>query len=306
MADKKQTEINTQEPDAERSLTLLLKETEGNFDSLPDAKKEEIKKQYLSLYDKIQDIQESPDLAKVLELLSWSGSSPMGLSLMAALLETAEPELTEPLSIGNSLGLLYKQPGDSAGYGVHALPRTLCREKKPISDNKQWVEDVSQKLGQWFEARRKEYGQSDAFEQELLHLREWLTHITPISPYHSGRLTWLGAYESYHNGDYEESRQLVQKALSILEKSEKPAHKLNADMLIDLGYIYGELDNHAEALKSQQTAYDLLTAEVGEEHEDTADLLDSIAGIFDGLGKKDEAIAKYERALEIRKKIFGL
>jgi hypothetical protein len=71
-------------------------------------------------------------LRDILDLLTWSGSAPMGLSLMCALLDVKdETELTNALGLGVALRLLQKTKG-AESFAIHRLVRQVRREDIPL------------------------------------------------------------------------------------------------------------------------------------------------------------------------------
>lgn len=198
-----------------------------------------------------------------------------------------------------------------------ALPEDLLKlletsqEQFPISGTKEWVIDICRRLGDWFEARRKDSEQLAAFETELKHLQKWLEHVKPYSTYHTARLTWLQAYPPYHRGKYQDALQLVQTAMSLLDQAQTPESetddffKLKANLFHDIAAVQDELLNTDEALKYYRQALEIQEKHFGHLHADTAETIDNIGAAYDRIGNLEEAVKHFEQALEIRRQLFG-
>jgi hypothetical protein len=161
---------------------------------------------------------DEPKLKEILDLLTWSGSAPMGESLMCALLNAANPiELTPALGLGTALRLLQKTP-DAESYSIHRLVREVRREEISLQEHQGWVNNICQRIGDWFEVRSEDYTELSRFEAEIDHLQAWQEHAGHYAPEHSSRLMWLQAYPSYHQGHYQETKNWVEKALALFEQ----------------------------------------------------------------------------------------
>lgn len=225
---------------------------------------------------------------ELLNLLAWSGSAPMGASLAAAVLDKKKDQLEAALK--------EKLTDDI---------RAQRQKEFPLGDNGEWVDGACTKLGDWFDARRKDVSMAKAYAAELTHLEAWTKHAEAHAPAHLARLTWLQAYPPFRNDEYKESLEKVREAMAILEKAAKPDEILKAEMSYDMGAIYGEMDNYEDSLTFYRQALDLKTVTLGEQHAETADVMDNVAGTLDRLGKQAEGLELMERALEIRKQLFG-
>ncbi|MCP4152332.1 MAG: tetratricopeptide repeat protein [bacterium] len=252
-----------------------------------------------SLTDEIK-----PVTRELLDTLAWSGSAYMSLSLLAAVLDKEETLLTPALDTGAADGLFQKTTKGQR-YKLKKDTREKQQELSPISGKQQWVETTCQRLGDWFDARRKNYAESPDFKNEIDHLKEWTTHVTPFSPFHTSRLTWLQAYQPYHKSQFLQAGKLVEQALTLMDESPESDDKIKIEMLIDMGYILLSSGDTDEALKRQNLALELQVKLTGESHGDTADLMGILAGTYDDLQQYEEAVKIYERALEINKQLFG-
>jgi tetratricopeptide (TPR) repeat protein/predicted phosphodiesterase len=259
---------------------------------------------FITLQISRQVIDKATLLPEILDLLAWSGTSFMGTSLMATILDKEDFDLVHPLSMGITLRLLHKAE-EGEGYQVHRLLRQVRREQFPIKDRSQWVEQVAQRLGDWFEKRRQAFTDLPVFEAEIDHLHNWLAHVKPLSDELTARLTWLLAYPPFHWGKYKESHQQVKSAFSILEKLPDADLELKANILNSIGATLSRLGNHKEALTYNQQALEIRQQLFGEKHPDTAPSLNNVGNTFCELGDHKEALSNHKKALQIRQEFFG-
>ena len=101
--------------------------------------------------------QDEPLLKDIIDLLTWSGSAPMGRDFMGALLHIQDTtQLTHALGLGEALHLLKKTP-QTERYALHRLVRVVGREIAPLADRQDWAAGICQRLGDWFQARSDDF-----------------------------------------------------------------------------------------------------------------------------------------------------
>lgn len=248
---------------------------------------------------------EEPRLKDILDLLTWSGSAPMGESLMCALLDAANPiELTSALGLGTALRLLQKTP-DAESYSIHRLVSEVRREEIPLQERQDWVNNICQQIGDWFEARREDYTELSNFETEIDHLQAWQEYAGHYVPEHSSRLIWLQAYPSYHQGHYQETKNWVEKALTLFEQFNEGDLKLKANLLNDLGFCYESLGDYKRALEYAKKSLKIRLELFGEQHRDTASSFDRVGNDYGLLKDYKRALEFAEKSLKIRLELFG-
>ena len=112
-------------------------------------------------------LEEELHLRDILDMLTWSGSAPMGLSLMLALLKVEnEFELTGALSLGVALRLLRKSE-NTESYAIHRLLGEVRRAERDLTEQVAWVNEVCSRLGDWFQERRQDFADLAVFEVEI-------------------------------------------------------------------------------------------------------------------------------------------
>ncbi|MCX6579874.1 MAG: tetratricopeptide repeat protein [Candidatus Aminicenantes bacterium] len=247
---------------------------------------------------------QAPLLNDILDILAWSGTAFMGISLLAALLGKTEAELFTPLHLGESLHLLQKTP-EKERYDIHRLVRQVRQEQSPLTQREQWIKEVCQRLGDWFEERIEEFTHLPAFEAEMDHLKQWLEHVRPYHSVHSARLTWLQMYPPYYWGKYREAQQLVQSAFTLLSENSEEDLRLKANILNDLGTMYLKLGENQKALENQMQSLEIRQILFGEQHPDTTISYNNVGSIHVAFGNYEKALEYKLRALKICLQIFG-
>lgn len=254
-------------------------------------------------------------LNDLIQFLAWSGPEPMRGSLAAAALDEDEVEASwkKTVDLGTDLRVLFKATGeeeesDEEKFSLHLALRKVLRIHQTLTGKDEWITGIAHHLGDWFEARRKESGQSPEFSGEIAHLGEWLKHVEPFSTYDTARLTWLSAYPPFHNRELEKAKVLVEKSLELLEKhtgGEDDGREIKKHMLTDLGYILADLGDHKTALERQELALAIQVELHGAIHEESADILSYIGNTHESAGDLDQAVEYFKRALKIRMELFG-
>ncbi|HKQ05103.1 MAG TPA: FxSxx-COOH system tetratricopeptide repeat protein [Blastocatellia bacterium] len=247
--------------------------------------------------------QDEPLLRDILNLLTWSGSAPMGLSLMCALLDISnQAELTGALSLGIALRLLQKPPA-AESYAIHRLVREVRREDVPLTGREGWSDIICQRMAKWFEDKREEFNQLPLFESEIDHLQAWEQHASAYAPKYASQLIWLQAYPSYHHGRYHDVRAQLEKAWAAFEQSNSGDLALKAHILNDLGFSYFQLGDYKRALELYQKALEIRQELFGNKHPDTATSFNNVGITYDNLGDYKRALEFEQKALEIRQEL---
>ncbi len=84
---------------------------------------------YATLQVSERVLAEEPRLQDILEVLTWSGSAPMSIDLLATLVGVSDQmELTNALGLGTALCILQQVPGTDS-YALHRLVREVRREQ---------------------------------------------------------------------------------------------------------------------------------------------------------------------------------
>jgi tetratricopeptide (TPR) repeat protein len=251
-----------------------------------------------------QDIDEEPLLGEVLDLLTWSSSSPMSLRLMAHLLDVQPTQLYGALGLGVALRLLQQVP-DSERYAIHRLVQEVRRQDRPLVQRNDWANEIMQRLGDWFEAIRKDFRELPVFELEFDHLRAWQVLAERSSPFTSARLLWLQAYPAHHRGRYDEALRIVQKALAIYGTQSSGHTLLKANLLNDHSSCSASLGDYRSALELGKQALNMRRKLLGDKHPDVAFSLCNLASSHAGLDNHSLALELGQQALEMQRELLG-
>lgn len=248
---------------------------------------------------------EEPRLGEVLDVLTWSAAAPMGLDLLAAMMGIQEPtELTGALGLGVALRILQQIPGTQS-YGLHRLVREVRREDAPLASRASWTSDLCQRIGDWFEAVRKDFVQLPRFEAEIDHLVEWHQRASVFAPQQTSRLSWLQAYPAFHRGQPQEIQRRIELALDEYQRQACEDRALLAHLYADLAYSLNLTGNPTQALELAEQALGIQRMSVGERDPETARSLNNIASYHGALGNSKRALELAEQALDIQREVFG-
>jgi tetratricopeptide (TPR) repeat protein len=248
---------------------------------------------------------EEPRLRDILDLLTWSGTAPMGISLMCKLLDVESPvELTGALGLGTLLRMLQKSP-DAESYAIHRLLSEVRREEIPLDGRKEWANQMCRRVGDWFQERGKEFSNLPMLEAEIDHLKAWQEQAPNYAPEQTSRLIWLEAYPPYYRGRFREAKALIEEALMLFEQNQTKNDELKANLLNGLGGCHQELLELQTALGYYERALEIRQNTFGDHHTDTAHSLNDIATIYSELGEAARALEYNKRALEIELEVIG-
>jgi len=250
-------------------------------------------------------LDEEPLLGEVLDVLTWSGTASMSVSLLSAMLKVEKPtDLTNPLSLGCAVRIL-QQSEDGERYAIQRLVRQVRRLEVSLRDKAAWAQDCVARLENWFEARKDGYQHLQAYEAEMDHLLAWQENAKALGWFlDQVRLTWLQAYPAWHWGRYREAKTLVELALALYEQYAVLDEGLQGDLFNDLGWYVSRLGDIHKALVFAEKAFAITHKQLGEEHSNTAISLNNIAEYYYELGYYAQALEKGELALSIKRKIW--
>ncbi|MSP27690.1 MAG: tetratricopeptide repeat protein [Methylococcales bacterium] len=249
---------------------------------------------------------EEPLLKDILDVLTWSGSATMSVSLLLALLaQDKASSLTGALSLGCALRILQRS-NDGEAYAIHRLVREVRRVELPLIERTDWVKTCAQRLDDWFEKHRQDFSDLPLFEANLNHLQTWQQQAQALKfLLLAARLVWLQAYPAWHWGRYKEAKQYMEQAQDLYAQAATQDFALKAHLLNDLGSVASALGDYKTALALGEEALKLRSELFGEEHSDTAMSLSNVADYYDSLGNTVKALELGEQALQIYRKLLG-
>lgn len=248
---------------------------------------------------------EEPRLRDIIDLLTWSGTAPMGLSLMCKLLDIDNPlDLAGALGLGTLLRMLQKSP-DAESYSIHRLLAEVRREEISLDGRQEWANQMCWRVGDWFQERRRDFSNLPMLEAEIDHLKTWQDQAFNDAPEQTSRLIWLESYPSILRGRYQDAKALIEDALKLFEQNQAKDDRLKADLLNDLGLCYRNLLEPQVALDYYKRALEIRQSIFGDYHADTADSLNNIAVAYGALGERVSALEYDKMALEVRLNVLG-
>ena len=250
-----------------------------------------------------------PLLRRVLDVLTYSGTSAVGRSLLAALLGVPEADLIEPLALGDTLKLLElvpsSRPSEPSRPRIHRLVSEARRHYVEATDLDGGPAVLCDRLADWFASRRKDFAQLPAFEAELEALRTWQRYATEKKLLQQVRLLWLQAYPHYYHGQYAQATEWLTEALaSTAAYPDLPQTQL-ADLHSDLGSCCQEERQYDKALTHKLEALKIRQQCLDPAHPDVATSMNNIGVTYRAQGKYVEALDFQQKALELRKQSLG-
>lgn len=255
------------------------------------------------------DINDEPLLSKVLDLLTWSSSSPMSVTLMEYLLNLQPTCLHGALGLGKALRLLQKTP-DGDRYSIHRLVQEVRRQDCPLVQYRDWACDIAQRMGDWFESIRHDFSKLPVYEAEIEHLSAWKIQAEPFASLASTRLLWLEAYPAYQRGRYQEAFAIVQKTIKTYEEQKIDDPLLKANLLNDFANVSRKAkgdtpENTKEIITIAVQALEIRKKYLGEKHSDIATSLGNLASFHSSLDDYARALELGEQALSMRRELWG-
>lgn len=260
---------------------------------------------YATLRMSEEAVANEPLLIEILDVLTWSGTAPMGYSLLRALL--GEPDiapLTDALGLGCALRLLQKTPS-ADGYALHRLVRQERRTSTTLANRPEWVDTVCQRVGKWFEEVGQDFATMLQFEAEIDHLNSWHERAIDYTPEHVCRLTWLQAFSPNKRGDYKESKRILKKALELFEQGRVENHELEAKLFNDISYVEDTLGDYDAALGHAEKALEIKQKLFGEDSGEVATTLLRFSTIYTKLYEHHRGLEYGQKALAMLRSHYG-
>ncbi len=192
------------------------------------------------------------------------------------------------------------------------LQDSLKIRRKKLPHEQQGIATSLNELGRLYR-HIAQYDKARQFFEEALDIRMKLAH--PHFAKTQVDLAWL----YFEQGDLKKAEEPLKQALLIQEQTLSPNHPRLAKTLTKLGLLYCAQGNFKEAEESQQRALKIRQDILPLEHPDIAESYDSLgllsyhkARAYENTKRFEQAQRKYaeaesyyQKALAIRKKIFG-
>jgi hypothetical protein len=250
-------------------------------------------------------IADEPFLQAILDLLTWSGTAAMGLSLMSAILKPGSETLLRPaLAHGVKLKLIQQTPG-AERFALHRLVGEVRREEVALNTIEPPPLEAIIRLASWFDSRREDFSDLALFEAEIDHLKAWERHARSIAPLEAARLLWLQGYPAFHRDDGPSVKKIMEGARALLSTNPAGHEALKAHILNDLGWGEAASGNHYAVRQLFEEALALRLQYLGDQHGDSAASMENVARRLAIDGEFSRALALAENALTVRRAIFG-
>lgn len=252
---------------------------------------------YSTLRISEETVASEPLLRDILDVLTWSGSSPISNSLLCALLDVEDQvEITSAIGLGTAMCILQRSP--DGGHTVHRLVREIRQKHTPLSDKLAWVDMICERVADWFDNELDRTGTLYDRQADTEHLRAWLTHASTYAPRHATRFKLLSAIAMRENAQYVEALTLIEDAHSSLAlKSNEPS--LGGRILGIRASIAGELGHYEDALQDYNKALTIWRESFGGRHKYMSSTLLGIANCYRHLSKHSLSLRFAKESLEL-------
>ena len=106
-------------------------------------------------------------------------------------------------------------------------------------------------------------------------------------------------------GNFEEAKQLYERALAIQERALDPDHPDLIDTIHDLAGVHHRLGGYDEARRRYEQILAVQAQALGPEHPHVARTAHDLANVYVDTGRFDQAQSLYEQALAVRERAYG-
>ncbi|QVJ81666.1 Tetratricopeptide (TPR) repeat [Prevotella sp. khp1] len=141
-----------------------------------------------------------------------------------------------------------------------------------------------------------DYDNALEFHQKALEIREKVFGAehpaTETSCHYIGNV-----YEI--KGDYDKALEYYLKALAVKEKVLGTEHPATADSYSNIGNLYGNKGDYDKALEYRMKALEFFEKVLGTEHPDTAGIYNDVAWLYHLLNRYEEALPYIEKAINV-------
>jgi tetratricopeptide (TPR) repeat protein len=224
----------------------------------------------------------------------------------AALGQQLQSVVTEPLLLNEAIHLLrryslVKRDAEAKLLNMHRLVQVVLKESLDTSAQRLWAERAVRVVATAFPV--VEIATWSRCEQCLPHVQVCL-ELDFSFPEIADLFNRAGNY-LWNRGRFDQARPLVQRALTIFEKTLGPEDPNTASALDNLGELYRDQGQYKQADPLFQRALSIREKVLGPEHPDTCESLNNLAWLYNDQGKYEQAEPLYQRALAGREKALG-
>ena len=185
---------------------------------------------------------------------------------------------------------------------VHRLVQTVVRRQLDRRDQRRWASVAVRLVDAAFPTDSDDVAAWSSCGRLLAHAIATADHADAHAVECQRAVRLLNRVVDYMwaRAQFQQARDLAERALSIGEKHLGPDHPDVAYSLNNLGAVLAELSNFSEAQMAGERALAIREKHLGPDHPDVAESLNNLGVILRELGDLPAARAAFERALAIR------
>lgn len=282
---------------------MLLEKINEEFPLVSFTKHEQSIIRTLKINEKL--LKEKPHLEDILDVLAWSGSSPMGYSLLQALTAIENHGvLTIALSNLSNL-LLIKEEKDTKRYTIHRLLAKVRRHEKPLKDRAEWHKEIVKNLENWFRKQDEEEKTLSCAEPELEHLEIWQKNTLEYLPAKAVWLTLLKASPLVERGNYKEAQKYIEEANELYYAENLTDKLLLANLFKNFGWLEYYLGNYERSKEYAEKALEFYDKGIINEKKLLTSLNIILANYYSEVGNNIKALELDQLVLSMCYELFG-
>ncbi len=190
---------------------------------------------------------------------------------------------------------------------MHRLVQRVIREREAVDTQKDSAAAAVKLVQQAFPDTRLEPESWPRCSRLLAHALAATKHAQALDTARpeTASLLAMSAIYLQSRADFQQSKDLLKRALKIKEQAYGTDHPGVASALGELGIVLHELGELPAALAAHERALKIKEQAYGPDHPDVAKTLDHFGISLRELGKPSAARTAHERALKIREQAYG-
>jgi tetratricopeptide (TPR) repeat protein len=245
-----------------------------------------------------------PILREILDILAWSGTSSMGISLLRDLIGAKDDfALLTALGDAISLRLIRKEDGIER-YTIHRLLAKVRRHENPLVNRKDWHKEIVKRLEYWFGNKVNEFSLLPEFENELEHLHEWQKLTLNFSLPEAVWLTALIGNPLWLRGNFKKALKSPLQALELYNNNLVDDNELLAKLYNTIGFLYNELKNYSGSKTFCEKALEIVSLNKISNKELLANIYNDLGLSYNYLGDFANAETYHRMSLNIRRELY--
>jgi len=200
---------------------------------------------------------------------------------------------------------LLRRDADAKTLGIHRLVQEVIQDGLTKEEKRQWAERAVRAVNGAFPSPEfANWAQCERLVPQALAC------ASPIEAcgfefQAAARLLNQAGYYLEERARFSEAQPLLQRAVSIKEKTLGPDHPSVATSLNNLALVYHAQAKHDKAEPLFRRALAIWQRALGPDHPDVATALNNLAALYKDQGKYAQAEPLFQRALALREKVLG-